>query len=140
LGDCYIHGLGGKGCDEAAGLLLLRRSVDLGCPAAFDYLGRYYTDRNDWKKANQLFEHAAKLGYPSAISNLAYFYFQSDPNRAISLWQNAADLGHPGSMHNLGMCLANHPNPQISARAAILFQQAAALGITPSNSVGAKVF
>jgi TPR repeat protein len=54
-------------------------------------------------KARELYELAASLGHPGAMTNLGLMILGSDPDRAVTLLERAAELGDPQAQRTIAM-------------------------------------
>ena len=93
---------------EAA--VLLTRAADAGSAEAQFELARLYeiglgVERNP-DRARSLYISAAELGFPDALNDLGFFYFQGelglprDPQKGLAYFERAADLRQPQAMFN----------------------------------------
>lgn len=96
--------------DPAIAVELLKRASMLEDPEAKFELGRLYekgmgVDQNV-ERAIELFHESADAGFPDALNDLGFLYFQGglgivrDQRTAIHYFERAAELRHPEAMFN----------------------------------------
>ena len=89
---------------------LLNNQNDSSSIVIFGFFNFYGIGTNiNNRKAFELFEKAANLGYPLGISQLGNCYRHGigtsiDNQKAFELFQKAADLDQPSAIYNLGYC------------------------------------
>ena len=131
--------------DEAS-LVMLRRNVESGNPAAMCLLGETYADGSlglvpSRKKAARLYQRAADLGDTGAVVKLAYAYEQGsgvklDRKKMIKYFRMAADRGDAIAQYNLAECFeAGRGVPQDDDEAAWFFKLSADQGFTQAEYV-----
>jgi TPR repeat protein len=102
LAGHYYQGSGGLRQDLAKGVELWTEAAKLGSSQAHHFLGYFYKDGGNMKKAKIHYEAAAMAGHEGARYNLGNLEAESgNTERAAKHWIIAASAGYHKAMNNL---------------------------------------
>lgn len=108
--------------------------------------GRAHYRDKDYKKAFELFNEAASLGYPDAVFNRAVCLMlgqgtQKDSVESFRQFRMAADLGNKPALHNLASCYMHGVGTQRSdSLAVIYYRKSAENGYASSQTILADCY
>jgi TPR repeat protein len=124
LGWCHLFGYGVAN-DENVGVRYLRKAVDMKCPVAMEYLGKYYSmpQVSCLDEALKLFRQSKSLDHAPAMTQLGIFYlykcFPPKPDQAMQQFLEAVKHGDVEAHMKLADyydTFATPPNPEYAKK------------------------
>jgi len=122
LGNAYRSGIGVSKDLETA-VIYLKKAADQGNPNAQEILGWAYSDKSDWKNAEDFLQQAVDQGSATAQYGLAQYYFYHKPYaskenmfQAFALYEQAASKGMPNAIRAVASQLVNYEGAPVNGK------------------------